>query len=1039
MNTELQSLLEKLQRSTYPPVRQMHDTLAKYLETRDPADAALPPFSGATWEISPLASHVAVRFHDDPDANALAAVAILNLGKGPGEHPFVHEFVRRAFYGAEGRGRCLAEVRRLASVLPVPEPDLAAGLALWATTQCQFGWIKKLPSDGAPADEEDDLRQMVPAGLDFKDPLECYFAALDDENLGRILAMERSGTNGAVQAPERMVAAFAIHRPSVMGPWMERALAGKLADAAHVWSLIARGTDRWDQEMMKSAALMPVFQRLRFYLHLVELGREVPPQWIREAAVDPKQDWLEESLGFLAKAFPEEFLPHFIGLYRAGRLHGGYSSRVSAPFFELAAAEWGSGGKDLFDALLELKPGQLNNSYRSYELAGKVLEQAAIGLARKAEDAGRDAVRGWFLRALEYLSAESAASTEKSAARVAIWQAAADHAPEVFLDDLKTLLGDKSKSLRSIAVKSILARKDPQEVAGLVERNLTGKVDERLGAAELLEQRADPADAPRLAKALETEESDKVRQALRDALRACGAVDEPVSAGQVEMPDLSAFLAKHGKGLKPVSCPWLELGNLPALVGKDNEPLPESAVTLLITKQSKHKTLDAAPDMQPLLAHIDREKSAPFAAALVEGFLNSVQSASDRWALTLGGLLGDNRIITLLLPRINDWCENSRHKLAEYAAQAISLLPGNEPLMVLDTLSNRYRSKFKNVGKACADAFNAAATARGITADELGDLVVPDFGFDAEGIRRFEWPGGGVSAELGADFKLTWFDAETEKSWKSLPATAPEEIKTEVKTLTKLLREAVKGQTARLEMTLVRQRRWPVARWRELYENHPLLRSFASSLVWGTYDAAGNLLRTFRRYPNGLLADAAGALEELPESDTVIGMAHPLEMDAAALDAWRAHLARFKVKQPFPQIERPVELMDPLHGNRRSIATTQGKKLSAGTFKSRAEKRGWTRGSVIDAGGISSYYKLYPGAGVEVVLPTNNFYVGIDPMEEIELEPAYFATAGSVERGSYIYDEPAPDDPRVLRFDQVSAVVFSETLADLKAITATKE
>ena len=146
-----------------------------------------------------------------------------------------------------------------------------------------------------------------------------------------------------------------------------------------------------------------------------------------------------------------------------------------------------------------------------------------------------------------------------------------------------------------------------------------------------------------------------------------------------------------------------------------------------------------------------------------------------------------------------------------------------------------------------------------------------------------------------------------------------------------------------------------------------------------------------------------------------------------------------KVKQPIPQIERGVEIMDPLHGNRRSISLTHGKKISAGTFRSRAEKRGWTRGSVIDAGGISSYYKLYPGAGIEVVLPTDNFWIGIDPMDEIELDSAYFATAGSVERGSYIYDEPAPDDPRVLRFDQITAVVFSETMSDLKAIIFTKE
>jgi hypothetical protein len=209
--------------------------------------------------------------------------------------------------------------------------------------------------------------------------------------------------------------------------------------------------------------------------------------------------------------------------------------------------------------------------------------------------------------------------------------------------------------------------------------------------------------------------------------------------------------------------------------------------------------------------------------------------------------------------------------------------------------------------------------------------------------------------------------------------------------------------------------------------------------VWGIYDASGNLLRTFRRYPNGLLADAAGGLEELTESDIQIGMVHPLELDDEVLTAWRVHLARMKVNPPFPQIDRPVECLDPMLGNRRQLTLAEGKNVSAGTFKSRAEKRGWVRGSVVDAGGISAYYKLYAGAGVEVTLSTDDFYIGIDPMETITLGVALFAKAGSIQRGSYVYDEPAPDDPRVLRFDQVPPVVYSETIADLKAIIATKE
>nr|MCU0779974.1 hypothetical protein [Akkermansiaceae bacterium] len=86
-----------------------------------------------------------------------------------------------------------------------------------------------------------------------------------------------------------------------------------------------------------------------------------------------------------------------------------------------------------------------------------------------------------------------------------------------------------------------------------------------------------------------------------------------------------------------------------------------------------------------------------------------------------------------------------------------------------------------------------------------------------------------------------------------------------------------------------------------------------------------------------------------------------------------------------------------------------------------------------------SYVKTYPAVGVEVILPLDNFYIGVDPMDTIELSAAYFVRAETVQRGSYTYDEPGPDDPRVLKFAEVPAVVYSETLGDLKAIVATKE
>jgi hypothetical protein len=617
---------------------------------------------------------------------------------------------------------------------------------------------------------------------------------------------------------------------------------------------------------------------------------------------------------------------------------------------------------------------------------------------------------------------------------VELWRLALENCPAAFLTRLEDILCGKSKPLRELAAKALAKHEGNTFAPKAGELLSSNRTEARAGAAEFFVHHVAPDMFKTIETALAVEKSDLVREVLHRALLAMG---QPVCVQQ-DFGQVLTSILKQSTKLKAPATAWLKVESLPGLSTTDGQSLAPGILTFLLAKQSKHKEISAAPDIVPLLSHIDRETSAPFALALVEGFLNSEQAASDRWALALGGLLGDRRVIPPLLARIPEWCENSRHKLAEYAAQAIALLPGNEPLMVLDTLANRYRSKFKNVGAACAAAFNAAAAARGITPDELGDMVVPRFDFDDEGIRRFDWEGGGVSAELGPDFKLAWFDPETDKSWKSLPANAPAAIKDEVATLTKLLRETVKSQTARLEQALVRQRRWPVARWRELYESHPVLRSFASRLVWGIYDAGGNLLRTFRRYPNGLLADAAGGLEELTESDIQIGMVHPLELDDEVLMAWRAHLARMKVSPPFPQIERSVERLDPMLGNRRQLTLAEGKKVSAGTFKSRAEKRGWVRGSVIDGGGISAYYKLYAGAGVEVTLSTDDFYIGIDPMETITLGVALFAKAGSIQRGSYVYDEPAPDDPRVLRFDQVPPVVYSETLADLKAIIETK-
>ena len=114
----------------------------------------------------------------------------------------------------------------------------------------------------------------------------------------------------------------------------------------------------------------------------------------------------------------------------------------------------------------------------------------------------------------------------------------------------------------------------------------------------------------------------------------------------------------------------------------------------------------------------------------------------------------------------------------------------------------------------------------------------------------------------------------------------------------------------------------------------------------------------------------------------------------------------------------------------------EGTELNAMTFKGRAERLGWSRGSVVDGGGVNYYFKQFPAAGVDVFIGLEGMYVGIDMYSDITLGQVLFVKHRSVEVGSYTYDEPAGEqDSRVVLFGDVPALAFSEAMGDLGKIS----
>jgi hypothetical protein len=152
--------------------------------------------------------------------------------------------------------------------------------------------------------------------------------------------------------------------------------------------------------------------------------------------------------------------------------------------------------------------------------------------------------------------------------------------------------------------------------------------------------------------------------------------------------------------------------------------------------------------------------------------------------------------------------------------------------------------------------------------------------------------------------------------------------------------------------------------------------------------------------------------------------------------AWVKHLADYDVEPPFAQLERPVVLVEPTDATRLMGDRFSGTSLNGMTFKGRAERLGWTRGSVCDAGGINFYLKTFPSAGVDVFVGTDGMFVGMDMESEVTLGKVFFVRHGSVAIGSYTYDEPADEaDPRLVAFGAVPVIAYSEALGDLGKIS----
>jgi hypothetical protein len=582
----------------------------------------------------------------------------------------------------------------------------------------------------------------------------------------------------------------------------------------------------------------------------------------------------------------------------------------------------------------------------------------------------------------------------------------------------------KSKQMRELA--AVTLAKLGETAIPEAEKLLNDKKADlrQTGALILSLVRTDRAQTL-LMNALDAEKNDDARDLILNGLT--GLLPTPATVD--ELTAMIQKAAKRGK-LDAPAAPYLLEKNLPLLHWKTSgEPLDATAVRFLLYRQNRSK--DIRPDLEarPMYDLIDRQRSAPFARAVLKAYFEGGADPKLKGCLTIGAMLGSDDEIDLLKTKVSQWADAGRGKMAEYAVQALALIGSSKALRAVEYYTRKYKNKNKNIGAAANEAFTIAAETLGISAYDLADSIIPDFGF--EGLfREFEAEGEAYRAFVGTDFKLAFLN-EDNKLLKTIPKAATTELKDEFKEIGKEIRDIVKAQSGRLEQYLVTQRKWPAENWQRFFMGNPIMFAYAVRLIWGAFDAKQNLLFTFQCLEDQTLVDVVGDEIELAEN-IQIGMVHPLSLDTDQIAYWTDQLTEAGIEPIFPQLTRRVVALPTEAQNLTIDRQFEGVEYGGYGFISKMEKLGWFRGSVQDAGWIASYYKDFTDVGITAIL-TQQGNIGVGYYDEnAALSELMFARAKTVTFGNYMYDEPQKEaDSRLIPFIDVPPIVYSEVMADL--------
>ena len=354
-------------------------------------------------------------------------------------------------------------------------------------------------------------------------------------------------------------------------------------------------------------------------------------------------------------------------------------------------------------------------------------------------------------------------------------------------------------------------------------------------------------------------------------------------------------------------------------------------------------------------------------------------------------IYSDDLKIDKVYPLIKEFAKGSRTVMAAFIVKCMALNGKNYALILVDGLTRK--SPTAKIKEVAIETMENAAYMLDMTADELSDRIIPNFGFSQKGERVLNYGGEArrtFKLSIDNNLELTITDNEKQKVIKSLPApnskddkAEADSAKKECTTLKKEIKTLIQNQKIRLQKVLLNGRKWTYNNFKTVFVENPIMNIFALKLIWGAYDENNNLIQSFRYMEDGTFNTVDEEEYTLPEN-SLITLVHPSELDADTIEKWKTQLSDYEISQPIEQLNFKYEEIKEEDIKEDKIHSLDSKTIKAGVLMSLATKYDMARGEAMDGGTFCEYILKDTYLNISVHLSFDYMYFGMDANEDVE-------------------------------------------------------